>query len=93
MPDPFIALPEEALAFIAAGRYWKVPRRWLDGLAAVLRRAPRPDAAAVAEVIAVISQAAELEAAGLRPVRDVNEHGEPVIRYVRDDSPDEGRSL
>lgn len=85
MPAPYISFPDDALAYIAAGRYWKSPRRWLDGLVAVLRRAPRPDAAEVADIQAGIAQAA-----GFRPARDVDEHNQPVIRYVRDDSPQGG---
>ncbi|WP_261554060.1 hypothetical protein [Frankia tisae] len=83
MADPYLAFPVEVLAYIiTAPRRWH-PDRWLDGLAEAVENAPRLTEDEIGQVQNAITAAAELEAGGAVPVRDVDEQGRPVLRYTR----------
>ncbi len=83
MADPYIAFPVEVLAYIVTAPRRCPPGRWLDGLVAAVENAPRLTEDEIGQVQNAITLAAELEAGGAVPVRDVDEQGRPVLRYTR----------
>lgn len=82
--DPVLTVPGPVAEYLAtASPDWSA-RRWFKGLHAAYRRSPALTADEVAAAQEYIDRAREMAAAGLRPIRAVNEDGQPVHRFVCD---------
>ncbi|WP_261561616.1 hypothetical protein [Frankia tisae] len=79
----FLTTPEEADRFLAdVPEHWS-PGRFLAGLAGAYRDAPTPSEDTIAQVVRMLTVAAEQTTAGRIPQHAVNADGQLVVRFVR----------